>query len=91
MPKPKPPNTKRKQRQQPRANKGKKNEPPQLKQRVSKCNARRKPKSDENSGRRKNVLLPGTQRQLELQMERCRQLGDVPHPQILLHYESLIY
>jgi len=67
LPKPKPPNTKRKQRQQPHANKGKKNEPPQLQQRISKCNVRRKPKSDENSGRQKNVLLPGTQWLLELQ------------------------
>ena len=77
-------------RQQPRTNKGKKNEPPQLKQRVSKCNVRRKPKSDENSGRRMNVLLPGTQRLLELQMERRRRLGDVPHPQILLHQHPLV-
>jgi hypothetical protein len=66
------------------AAKGKKNEPPQLQQRVSNCNVRRKLKSDKNSGRWKNVL-PGTQQLLELQMERCQQLGDVPHPQILLH------
>ena len=77
---PKPPNAKRKQRQQRCASNGKKNEPRRSKQHVSKCNGRKKPKGIGNSAKRRNAPLLGIQ---SLLGARRRQHGDVlRHPPV---------
>jgi hypothetical protein len=85
------PSRKRRQRQQRYANNGKKNVLPQLKQHVSKCNARRKLKGTERSARRQNVLLPETQRLPVLRMEMPPQFGDALHPEILHRLCPLVH